>query len=76
MHQGPSCAYAYELFFLFLEVEAVFFCSWKLKVFIFDLREVQGFAFAFECCRFLLFLLNVESSCSYFWMLKVITFTF
>jgi len=51
MYQQPSCAYASGLLFLFLEVEGFFLCSWKLKVLIFALREVQGFAFAFafEC---------------------------
>jgi hypothetical protein len=47
MHQQPSCTYAYELFI----------CSWRLKVLVFALREVEGlflerlkvFALAFEC---------------------------
>jgi hypothetical protein len=37
---------------------------------------LKVFAFVFECWNFLSILLNVEGSCSYFWMLKVVTFTF
>jgi len=78
MHQRPSCAYVYGCFFY----------SWRLRVLVFALKEVEGFCFyswrlkvfdfAFKCSIFLLFLLNVEGSCSYFYflMLKVIALIF
>jgi hypothetical protein len=68
------------------EVDNFCFCSWRLKVFVLALKAVDDFCFcsrrlevfalAFKCWRFLLFLLNVESFYSYFWMLKVLIFTF
>jgi hypothetical protein len=60
MHQQPSCAYAFGLFFyywrlegfvlVFKEVEGFCFCSWRLKGFVLVLKRflkrVKGFVFA------------------------------
>jgi hypothetical protein len=40
------------------------------------LKRFKVFVVSFECWRFLFILLNVEGFCSYFWMLKVLTFIF
>ncbi len=64
------------LFFLLKRLKAFVFTLGGRRFLFLFLERLKVFDFAFKCSNFLLFLLNVEGSCSYFWMLKVLTFIF
>jgi hypothetical protein len=68
---------SWRFLFLFLKrLNAFIFAHGDWKFLSLLLKRLKVFVPTFECWRFLLFLLIIEGFCSYFWMLKVLIFTF
>jgi len=84
MHQWPLCLWVFVLalrgwrilFLLLKRLKAFVFVLGGRRFWPLFLERLKVFGLTFECWRFWLFVLNVEESCSHFWMLKVLTFTF